>query len=980
MFCRLLLPGLLAPRGVRALLVAAVILTVALLLPAALNAQPVSAPPAKYRAEIRYQINAPRDEHVIQYRETVAGLQKLGFVFTPPLEDRPPTDPENIGKNTFEGLLPGKQAGGLMSIPHVEAALLIPADFKLPPQAGRVQVQLELSSGFSPPVQKVLADQVRALLQRFGFDEAVGYDHRGHTGRTSSRLRGTISSDQLEVLIKDLRGQPTGWFSNKVDPREMPLPLRKVNPVRLVEVLPDPSPPPPLPRPPGRGDNRLDSISGDLWQLIQAKEPQARPVRIEVLLNTAPDDDDNGWRDILQKRAPDLIVEGVLGNIVTGVFGQPFLSEDGELRVQPVDVGAQVRALAQLPFVSVVRLPRPARVQVSPAVQFPADNAEALKKTGLVALHNKGCRGQKVRLVVVDTDFRGYQVMIDQGKLPKDTLLVDLTAERNLGLLPDPPTGDPAQLGHGTQCALAAALAAPQAQILLVRVDPTCPYMLARITGFVRGEETFSPALTRRHEELSYVRKQLEQRRRTLLKERAIVLDSFEDESGDMVTYNFLGPVRPWIFTRREWHHLRMEEYEQAARRLQGVEERMSNQLKGIEALKGAQVISCALVWNDGYPLGGRSPLTRFLDARLLTPPPPLLPHTTHPVARRKDQLPALWFNSAGNTRGQTWYGPFRDGDGNGVMEFAGPEQKPPASSWTSELNFVGWLPYEGDKVVELPPGMSLRVSLQWNEPHDPDYYLRPGEEDWYRQPLAGLTLLVLRQRDPEAKLLPADDLEIVARSDELPQRLEHGPKASTYEISATWTTDKPGRYAIRIERKLPTRWLVIEDPKTEKLHFVLQTGRIPTGIRPLGVPTLPAVEPGWELQPRLYVEAVAGKATELGRPIFRDFFTDAGSVGSPADGRQVLAVGAARWDNQAEIYSAMGPPPFLDLRLAPHLFAYNRLGADGKAHGPAYGTSLATPFAAGLTASVLSTGPNAQEFRHCLQDASKKRVLRVKD
>ena len=42
----------------------------------------------------------------------------------------------------------------------------------------------------------------------------------------------------------------------------------------------------------------------------------------------------------------------------------------------------------------------------------------------------------------------------------------------NSDFLPDPQTGDDKAIGHGTHCALAAALAAPEAELTLVRIDP----------------------------------------------------------------------------------------------------------------------------------------------------------------------------------------------------------------------------------------------------------------------------------------------------------------------------------------------------------------------------------------------------------------------------------------------------------------------------------------------------------------------------
>ncbi len=74
--------------------------------------------------------------------------------------------------------------------------------------------------------------------------------------------------------------------------------------------------------------------------------------------------------------------------------------------------------------------------------------------------------------------------------------------------------------------------------------------------------------------------------------------------------------------------------------------------------------------------------------------------------------------------------------------------------------------------------------------------------------------------------------------------------------------------------------------------------GLIPSGLRPLGVVTLPALEKKWELQPRLFVD-VEGAERLKGRPVFADFATDQGSVAVPADAPSVISVGAADWENK---------------------------------------------------------------------------------
>src|SRR5262249_38750950 len=148
--------------------------------------------------------------------------------------------------------------------------------------------------------------------------------------------------------------------------------------------------------------------------------------------------------------------------------------------------------------------------------------------------------------------------------------------------------------------------------------------------------------------------------------------------------------------------------------------------------LEGIAIVAMPLVWHDGLPLGGTSPLSRWADGQPLRRP--------------------LWFQSIGNTRGQAWTGLYQDADGNGIMEFASPTTPLKPGRWSHELNFIAWQPYQGKQALDLPAGARVRVSLQWREPHDPDYFVRVSQRDVYRRPLADLSLTVLRQRDPEGK------------------------------------------------------------------------------------------------------------------------------------------------------------------------------------------------------------------------------------
>src|SRR5262249_5627055 len=155
------------------------------------------------------------------------------------------------------------------------------------------------------------------------------------------------------------------------------------------------------------------------------------------------------------------------------------------------------------------------------------DNAEALKASGMDALHKKGHRGKKVRLAIVDGDFRGFDKLIASKKLPANTRYVDFTRQRNKDLAPDPFPGDAATLGHGTQGALAALLAAPEVELTLVRVDPTALYQLRDLMLYLGGEPVDSEGLKQRQGELDLEKFDLLEQRKVILAERKEILNDF---------------------------------------------------------------------------------------------------------------------------------------------------------------------------------------------------------------------------------------------------------------------------------------------------------------------------------------------------------------------------------------------------------------------------------------------------------------------
>ena len=899
-----------------------------LLTPAAVRPQPAAPPPPpKYKVELRYDIPAPRDQHVALYKAMVVHLEKVGFAFDPPLRPFPNSDYEDRGKDILTGSIAPEKVLACFDNRSVASLLLVPSTYQLPAGAP-VRVRLELASGLPAARQFMFANQVRALLGQLGFKESVGYDHHGYTGRPFTRLVGTIPVENLDMLVKDLRTQPTGWLMPRIDPQTLPAPISEVVPIKVTEVLPEPATAEDAPLPPKRGQDYLDKIGPGLWTMLTSKDDDTKIVRAEIILSYVPAAGDESYRGALLKEAPSLFIEGRLGPVVTAL-----------LRVN------QANALAGLSQVSVVRLARPALVQVDPSIQIKGDNASALKQSGLEVLHQAGSQGQGIRVGIIDSDFRGYADLIQRGQLPKSTRFVDLTTEFNPDLYPDPQPGDAKSLGHGAHCALAAALAAPRAELTLIRIDPTSLLQLQLVARVVNGEFALDDHLTRRHEELQSAKLYLARRQAEFFQQRKAILDNFEDDSEAKRKYEILGPVvRGWLFTPREWMYRREAELERENELLQQLDQRFQRFHGDLQQLKGLHIVCTSLVWNDGYPLAGGSPLSQWFDDD----------------AGRK----SVWFVSAGNSAGQSWVGPYRDDNGNGVMEFAPAGSALPAGSWTPEVNFLSWQPYEAPSTLELPAGATVRVTAQWREPHDPSYAWKSDDRDRYLKPLAGLSLVVLHQRDPSGKAIAVDDFEVSARSPAVALRIENQPTGSTYEHLVEFKVAKAGQYALRVQKQLPTAWELREDSKTGQAVLIELRGLTATGIRPADVPTLPALQSHWELWPRIFVNVIDPETASKGRVIFRDFSTSTGSIPILADTRSLIAVGAASLANVPQPYTAIGTPGTLWSFNKPNVLAYDSLTLTPPGTGSAYGSSLATPFAAGMAATYLSTGKRPWELR----------------
>ncbi len=851
-------------------------------------------PPDAYDVQITYRINAFRNQRLLQYREMMRYLAKLGFQRNPQ-EAASETEAEDVSHTRMSGTIPSRNAHNLLNERHIYSIQLIPHGAKLPEDKNqRVRVEIELANGLSPEGQYQLSRQTFEVLAGLQFFEAAGYDHRGYT-----RLVGSMPFNRADDLLTDLRQQPAG--------QKLPPPFKNVWAVRASIVSPDMPLPAPRPRVP-RVPKEQEKLSPDLREVLSDAAVASKPTRLEVLLAAVPSAEDKSYLRILRGAVPGLNVEGRLGPLVT-VFANP----------------AQAPALAALPDVGGVRLPRLPQQVVGPmSRRSDLDSTRwlpLLDASGAARLQAMGRTGRGTRLAVVDSDFRGWQALVGK-ELPRDTRLMDWTAERNADMLPDPfPAGDGP--GSGTRRAMTIARLAPEISLTLIRIDPASPYMLEAAARAINGDVVPSLNLDTRLADLQHDQSDIDKRRDQLEEERRAVMSTFPmpteaqqrlikqaeeknltpEEVEKLPAFQGLPERdRPFVLFR-----VRQITYDRDHRAFHQRLARYLQFRQNILSLRGIRVVASALSWHDGFPVDGTSELSRYFDDRPFRA--------------------ALWFQAAGDTRGQNWTGLFRDADGNGIMEFADFRQPLPSDVWSPELNFLSWQTPNGQKVRDLPAGARLRFSLQWREAHDP-LYAQTGE-DPYRQPLArNMRIFLLRQFDPTGTRQPADDMEIVAQSVDAGMRLSAAPNSAIYEITLDVQIKQAGRYAVRV------------------------SGRAPDSLYPPGDPTLPFMRKHSEMHVRLFVSPLDAS----GRALLRSYFTAAGSIGMPADARTAITVGAADAHNQRQPYSAGGPPFGLDLLSKPDVLSYD-FGE---------GTAESAAFAAGLAALVPPAGntPTA-----CLQN-----------
>ena len=940
-------------------------------------------PPAKYDVQIRYRLGAGRDERAKQYRELEARLTSLGFVRT----RRPGDDLDILDPNAerFQGTLPPAAVLRLLDDPKIQTVLFQPAPVNggdPPPAPAASVVRVGIPGGLQTTEQLKFHRQVVAQLGRLGFVEASGYDTRAPLGLVAdgqsprglpyTLIRGTLPGANVPKLLKDIRREPAGWFLADTPVDLLPSPLNAVLPVKWVELL---GAAPAVERvadavPPGQSkytpdlraevqrlrlvarqeqaavngriarlendvkaldavrdrekllkgeasrdtDDQLAALRRQIARLRRtAAELEDPPVRVEFVAPGRVDDKPDDLRTKVTAAVRGASLEGAVGSVYAVRFTRT----------------ADAEKYAADPAVLVARLPRASVETFVPAPANPELPAadQVLADTRLGYLHSLGYRGRGVKVVVIGSDFSGlvrlFGAHVLPGSPPTAVTYLDLTAELDPNL--DAAPADYTREGNGVTAAKLVRFAAPAAELVLVRVDPASLFQVMSVAKYVRGDASYSDALRSRVEAFSVRSTELANRRQAVGEEyRQAIANPSDDE-------------RPRA--RRDAARVAIDTLLEDEAELSGAAHRFDRLQNKLSALTGARVVFNTLCWETGYPLDGLGDLSRLIDSWVQAP----ANRITRPTALRADRkVIPVWVQPASGSGHAVWGGPFRDADGNGVMEFVPATQAVGVGGWSRELNFVGTRLAAGGVQPAVPAGTRVRLVIQWREPHDP---VRNPEH----RSVLPLVLRVFQQDSSYAESFASDALTEVARSGDAAYPLYRQPTFAVFEQVVEFDLPKTARLAVAVE------------------------------VAPTPPAALPGAKTRIEVYPRLHVQAVssfdpnAPPANRVYTPrgdrgerlVFRSFAEPVAGVGMPGDAVNAVTVGGTA-DPNGPIARGMAGGGLVSggtgitLRPKPNVLALDEFRVGGMVQR---GPGLAAGFTAGLAACLVeggATGPTA--------------------
>lgn len=399
----------------------------------------------------------------------------------------------------------------------------------------------------------------------------------------------------------------------------------------------------------------------------------------------------------------------------------------------------QAKKIARQPEVAQIRMPRGPVVALSMNSNPP--------KTQAVP------RGQTANspLVVIHHDFQGWREMVGKT-LPAGTVLVDLTRERNPGLLPDPYPTPPGGIGPGAKLAEACGGRDGTAPIL-IRIDPKSPAMIRRLALALAGERYPNELLLVRQgearEEISRLTGQVVR----------------AEEARDAAEANTEGDSAEQLALRKKAREA-IEDLNRRINLLSRLDQEVVFFQADLLALAKVGVVVSGISWLEGHPQGALGGVSRLIEESL--------------------QGRLIWIQVIAETRSQVWAGALIDRDDNGFAEL-----RSGVTPHDAEFIPLVWK-RPGEKENK---GGKFRLTVQHHEAHHPE--LVRTRPEMFRSPLNKLRPVVVYQ---DANARPGDPWVIVGQGDGLALKIQQDASGASWEQQVDVVMDKAGRYAVRLE------------------------------------------------------------------------------------------------------------------------------------------------------------------------------------
>ena len=358
---------------------------------------------------------------------------------------------------------------------------------------------------------------------------------------------------------------------------------------------------------------------------------------------------------------------------------------------------------------------------------------------------------------VIGNNFSGWEkVFVEESSRVR---YLDLTMARNPELVPDALVEK--LFPNVSKQAFKVSRDYPGSEVYLIRVDLNSPLMMEEIAGFSVGNLRASASLLARYDEIEASRRNLDSENAVLQQERSFLIDQF-GETDELVK-------------RRKEFQERKEGWNLANRQLH---QKTVSLLAIADLVKKLSSVRLFLLLDEPgtlLPMAFNSTVSLYSNDMLFRKNP--------------------WLISEGKVPEKYWFGPFKDANENGWMEF----NSQSSQLWENEI-----LPLRMDpKSNPLSQGQVFNIRIRWSEVAD---MLTRSDENGSWISKTNLNLFLLKKVMPLNGRSKQDEFLPLIETGEKPYCLLRDGNRIIFEQQIVFNVKEAGEFYLAIKGKVEQR------------------------------------------------------------------------------------------------------------------------------------------------------------------------------